>query len=202
MTKSGAESQTGETRRPGPDPAPGASPGPAAGGDRARAVGRAVGAGARGAARVTGRVGRYTVRQARRGVDADGAGDSGLARLMELHAFNAAGDTAVAISLAGTLFFQVPTGEARDQVALFLGLTMLPFAIVAPLIGPFLDRFSHGRRWAIGATMALRGFLCWVHVEQLRQVIEGVPECLFGQPGKVYHGAIGPGAGAAPLIRA
>ena len=49
-----------------------------------------------------------------------------------------------------------PTGEARGQVALFLGLTMLPFAIVAPLIGPFLDRFSHGRRWAVGATMAIR----------------------------------------------
>ena len=81
---------------------------------------------------------------------AEGAGDSGLSRLIELHAFNAAGDAAVAISLAGTLFFQVPTGEARGQVALFLGLTMLPFAIVAPLIGPFLDRFSHGRRWAIG----------------------------------------------------
>ena len=39
---------------------------------------------------------------------------------------------------------------------------MLPFAIVAPLIGPFLDRFSHGRRWAIGATFAIRAFLCWV----------------------------------------
>ena len=39
---------------------------------------------------------------------------------------------------------------------------MLPFAIVAPLIGPFLDRFSHGRRWAVGATMAIRCFLCWV----------------------------------------
>ena len=77
-----------------------------------------------------------------------------------MHAFNTAGDAAVAISLAGTLFFQVPTGEARGQVALFLGLTMLPFAIVAPLIGPFLDRFSHGRRWAIGATMAIRAFLC------------------------------------------
>jgi MFS family permease len=138
-------------------------------GSRTRAVGRTLGAGARvagrgarGAARVTGRAGRYTARQARRAADAEGAGDSGLARLIELHAFNAAGDTAVAISLAGTLFFQVPTGEARGQVALFLGLTMLPFAIVAPLIGPFLDRFSHGRRWAIGSTMALRGFLCWV----------------------------------------
>ena len=37
---------------------------------------------------------------------------------------------------------------------------MLPFAIVAPLIGPFLDRFAHGRRWAIGSTMAIRGLLC------------------------------------------
>ena len=166
MTKSGPESQAGETHRPGPDPTTGAPPGSASGsaaGDgRGRTFGRTLGAGARGAARVTGRAGRYAARQARRAADAEGAGDSGLARLIELHAFNAAGDTAVAISLAGTLFFQVPTGEARDQVALFLGLTMLPFAIVAPLIGPFLDRFSHGRRWAIGATMALRGFFCWV----------------------------------------
>ena len=106
--------------------------------------------------------GRYTVGQARRAARAEGADESGLSRLIEMHAFNTAGDAAVAIALAGTLFFQVPTGEARGQVALFLGLTMLPFAIVAPLIGPFLDRFSHGRRWAIGATMALRAFLCWV----------------------------------------
>lgn len=104
----------------------------------------------------------FVFRQARRATHAEGAGASGLSRIIELHAFNAAGDAAVAISLAGTLFFQVPTSEARDQVALFLGLTMLPFAVVAPLIGPVLDRFSHGRRWAIGLTMAARAFLCWV----------------------------------------
>lgn len=113
-------------------------------------------------ARATKRVGSFTVRQAKRAAEAEGAGESGLSRLIQMHAFNTAGDAAVAISLAGTLFFQVPSGEARGQVALFLALTMLPFAIVAPLIGPFLDRFSHGRRWAIGATMAIRAFLCWV----------------------------------------
>jgi MFS family permease len=117
---------------------------------------------ARRAGSATGRAAGFTFRQARRATRAEGAGDSGLSRLIELHAFNAAGDAAVAISLAGTLFFQVPTGEARPQVAQFLLLTMLPFAIIAPLVGPFLDRFGHGRRWAIGATMALRGFLCWV----------------------------------------
>jgi hypothetical protein len=123
---------------------------------------RAVTGAARRAGAATGRAAGFTYRQARRATRAEGAGDSGLYRLIELHAFNAAGDAAVAISLAGTLFFQVPTGEARPQVAQFLLMTMLPFAIIAPLVGPFLDRFSHGRRWAIGATMALRAFLCWV----------------------------------------
>ncbi|MDX6298992.1 MAG: hypothetical protein QOF53_206 [Nocardioidaceae bacterium] len=126
---------------------------------------RAAGATARGARRagaMTGRAATSSFRAARRATQAEGAGESGLFRLIELHAFNGAGDAAVAISLAGTLFFQVPTDQARGQVALFLGVTMLPFAVVAPLIGPFLDRFSHGRRWAIGATMALRAFLCWV----------------------------------------
>ena len=154
-----------------PDPAPGqrteTSAPPREGAVRRSLSGsargfRAAGRGARAAGRGAGTAGHFAVAQARRAARAEGAGDSGLSRLIELHAFNAAGDAAVAISLAGTLFFQVPTGEARGQVALFLGLTMLPFAIVAPLIGPFLDRFSHGRRWAVGATMAVRGFLCWV----------------------------------------
>jgi MFS family permease len=98
---------------------------------------------------------------ARRASRAQGAGESGLYRLIELHAFNAAGDAALAISLAGTLFFKVPSSEARGQIALFLGITMLPFAVMAPLIGPFLDRFRRGRRWAIGATMLLRALGCW-----------------------------------------
>jgi MFS family permease len=99
---------------------------------------------------------------ARRFTHSGGAGESGFSRLLELHAFNTAGDAAVAISLAGTLFFTVPTDDAAGQVALFLVLTMLPFAIVAPLIGPFLDRFRRGRRWAIGSTLAVRAFCCWV----------------------------------------
>ncbi len=140
-----------------PEP-PGGAPTP---GGRGRRFVGATGRGLRRAGGATGRGATYTVRQARRASRAEGAGDSGLYRLIELHAFNAAGDAAVAISLAGTLFFAQP-GESRGPIALFLGLTMLPFAIVAPLLGPFLDRFSHGRRWAIGGTMATRAFLCWL----------------------------------------
>jgi len=134
-----------------------------------RTVGQSVGTGAlatarglRGVARGTGRFGRATVRHARRAAGAQGAERSGLNRLIELHACNAAGDAAFAIALAGTIFFAGATSEQRGPVLLFLGLTMLPFAVVAPLLGPFLDRFSHGRRWAIGATFAVRAFLCWV----------------------------------------
>src|SRR4051795_1369806 len=123
---------------------------------------RVTGRGLASVARGTGRFSRFAFRSARRAAAAEGADTSGLARLIELGALNAAADAAVAISLAGTLFFQVPTGEARGQVSLFLALTMLPFAVVAPLVGPLLDRFGHGRRWSIGATMGGRAFLCWV----------------------------------------
>lgn len=164
----GAGSSGPGSTPPMPSPPGAAGAGAAGAGGRARAVGRGIGTGARATgrgaatvARATGRATAYVGTQARRAAGAQGAEDSGLNRLIYLHFFNTAGDAAVAISLAGSLFFQVPSGEARGQVALFLGLTMLPFAIVAPLIGPFLDRFSHGRRWAIGATMALRAFLCW-----------------------------------------
>ena len=112
-------------------------------------------------ATVSGKVGRATGRRIRGLTSAQGAGESGLSRLIELGAVNSAGDTAFAVSLAGTVFFTVPSGQARDRVALFLLLTMAPFALMAPLIGPILDRFRHGRRWAIGATLGLRGFLVW-----------------------------------------
>ena len=141
--------------------------GPSAGSraaDAARATRRGFAATGRG----LGRFGRYAFIQARRAADAQGADKSGLNRLLEMHAFNTAGDAAVAISLAGSLFFSASDAaagaswDARAHVALFLGLTMVPFAVVAPLLGPLLDRFSHGRRWAIGITMAARAFFCWV----------------------------------------
>lgn len=137
-------------------------------GEAGRKFGRASKTGASGVAAAskstagfTGRAGKATGRRIRGLTGAQGARESGLSRLIELGAVNAAADTAFAVSLAGTVFFTVPSGEARDRVALFLLLTMAPFAVMAPLIGPFLDRFRHGRRWAIGATLGLRGFLVW-----------------------------------------
>src|SRR4051794_16120068 len=90
---------------------------------------------------------------------AGGAGASGLARLAEVHSLQASGDAVITVALAGSLFFSVPTGQARTRVALYLLVTMAPFALVAPVLGPLLDRFRHGRRWALAATMVARATL-------------------------------------------
>jgi hypothetical protein len=82
--------------------------------------------------------------------------------MFELHAASCAGDALVAIGLAGTIFFNVPVGEARIRVALYLLVTMAPFALLAPLVGPVLDRFRHGRRYALATTMLARGFLAYL----------------------------------------
>ena len=124
-------------------------------------AGRAVGRGGATGARAVGRGGVAATQRFRSFAAADGAQDTGLARLTELHLVNVAGDAALTVSLAGTVF-AMPVGEARSQVALFLLLTMAPFVILAPLVGPLLDRFRHGRRWALGGTLALRAFLAWV----------------------------------------
>ncbi|MFC5748699.1 MFS transporter [Actinomadura rugatobispora] len=130
----------------------------------ADAVGRSVRSGARGAARVarsTGRAARRAGGFTRRAANAQGAGRSGLGTLIESTAVHSAGDAMVAVALAGTLFFGLDVAQARGQVALYLLVTMAPFALVAPLIGPVLDRMRHARRYAIAGTFAARGLLCW-----------------------------------------
>lgn len=120
---------------------------------------RAVGQTGSRAARATGRATQRGWRGLRRATHAHGAGESGLAKLIELHGVSAAGDALVAVALADTLFFDVPIGEARAQVALYLALTLTPFVILAPVVGPLLDRLRSGRRWALAGLFAVRGLL-------------------------------------------
>lgn len=108
-----------------------------------------------------GRSGGAVRRRVRRTTHAGGAGESGLAKLIELHAVNSAGDMMITIALASSVFFSVPTGQARGRVALYLLVTMAPFALLAPVIGPLLDRLQHGRRAAIAMAMMARAVLAW-----------------------------------------
>ncbi|MHB8341101.1 MAG: MFS transporter, partial [Mycobacteriales bacterium] len=80
----------------------------------------------------------------------------------DLTVVTAAGDTLLAIALASTLFFAVPTHAARGRVALYLLTTVAPFAVVAPVVGPILDRFASGRRIALAVTLLARAALVWV----------------------------------------
>ncbi|TVR23219.1 MAG: hypothetical protein EA387_07200 [Nitriliruptor sp.] len=67
-------------------------------------------------------------------------GGVGFRNLAITQVFSTAADTLVAIGLAGTLFFSVPTAEARGNVALYLLLTVAPFAVIGPVLGRVLDR--------------------------------------------------------------
>ena len=92
---------------------------------------------------------------------ASGAGRTGLSTLIELTAAGGAGDAFVAVSLAGTIFFSTSVDQARGRVVLFLLVTMAPFAVLAPFIGPALDRMQQGRRYLLAGTLLARGLLCW-----------------------------------------
>ncbi|WP_218566125.1 MFS transporter [Vallicoccus soli] len=143
-------------RRPGAHRAPGGG---------AQAAGRALRTAGRHGARAAGataRGARAGARRVRRATHAQGAGATGLGRLIELQGLNHAGDALVTVALAGTLFFSVPVGEARGSVALYLLVTMAPFALLAPVVGPLLDRVRSGRRWALAGTFALRAVLALV----------------------------------------
>ncbi|MFS1301749.1 MFS transporter [Streptosporangium longisporum] len=145
-----------------------------AAGEASRQVGRSVSAAGRagvragrGTGRTAARAGRGAVggtrrmgRAARRLTHAQGADRTGLGQLIELTAAHSAGDALVTAALAGTLF-KLPVNEARGQVALYLLITMIPFVVVAPFVGPVLDRFRSGRRFVMAGTLFGRGLLCF-----------------------------------------
>ncbi|MBF6332551.1 MFS transporter [Nocardia transvalensis] len=91
-----------------------------------------------------------------RAARADGAGESGLTALVYATMANFAVDAALGVALANTLFFASATAESKSKVALYLLITIAPFAVIAPLIGPLLDRLQRGRRLALASSFAAR----------------------------------------------
>ena len=70
-----------------------------------------------------------------------------------------AGDTAMAVALADSLFLSISPDAARTKVLLFLAVSMAPFAVVAPLVGPFVDRMKGGQRMVVVLVGVLRAFV-------------------------------------------
>jgi len=83
-----------------------------------------------------------------------------LRRLSVTHALGTGADAFFAVSLAGSLFFNVSTNAARPRVIGYLFATLVPFVFLAPLVGPLIDRFGHARRLAAASTCLGRGILC------------------------------------------
>jgi MFS family permease len=94
-----------------------------------------------------------------------------LDRLAWVHATSMLGDALFAVALAGTLFFAVPVAAARPRVALYLLLTVAPFAVVAPLLGRLLDGRRGAGRLALVAAMALRAVLAALAVARTESLL-------------------------------
>ncbi len=82
-----------------------------------------------------------------------------------------AGDVAMVVSLAGSLFFSISPNEARSKVLLYLLISFAPFAVVAPFIGPFIDRATGGRRLIIQLTAVGRALLFLVMIFHLADLL-------------------------------
>src|SRR6201987_1387013 len=126
-------------------------------GNAAQATGRAFRSGGQASTRAT----RRTAGWVHRVTGAQGADRTGLATLIEMTAVSGAADAFVTVALAGTIFFSSSVDQARGRVVLFLIITMAPFAVLAPFIGPALDRIQQGRRFVLAGTMLTRGLLCY-----------------------------------------
>src|SRR3954471_1193182 len=93
------------------------------------------------------------------------------ARLASAHAFSASADAFFTVSLAGSLFFNVSIGAARPRVIAYLLLTLAPFVVLAPLVGPLIDRFGRARPAVLASTCLGRGILCLFVAGDIRNVL-------------------------------
>jgi hypothetical protein len=92
-------------------------------------------------------------------------------RLALLHVVMTAGDTLVTVSLAGSLFFSISPEAAKDKVILYLLLTMAPFAVVAPLLGPVIDRSRGARRATVVVSALSRAVVCLIMANGLKSLL-------------------------------
>jgi MFS family permease len=130
-------------------------------GSRARQAGRSVYDASQRAGRAGAAVAGGAGRLVHRITGASGANRTGFSTLLELTAASGIGDAFVTIALAGSLFFSASVEEARGRAAFALLVTIAPYAILAPFIGPLLDRVKQGNKFVLSGTLLARGLLCW-----------------------------------------
>jgi len=130
-------------------------------GARVRRASRSVFSASQRAGRVSAGAASGAGRFVHRLTGASGASRTGFATLLELTAAGGIGDAFVTIALAGSLFFSTSVEQARGRAAFALLITIAPYAILAPFIGPLLDRVKQGNKFILMGTLLARGLLCW-----------------------------------------
>lgn len=92
-------------------------------------------------------------------------------RLAVTQALSMVGDACLTVSLAGSIFFSQDLGKSRTQVLLYLALTLAPFTIVGPVVGPLLDRSRLGRRTLLALGSGGRAALCFFMATHLHDLL-------------------------------
>ena len=115
------------------------------------------------------------------------------------------GVTLVTISLAGSLFFSISPHAAEHKVLLYLLLTLAPFAIVSPLLGPLIDKSRGARRAMVVIAAVGQGVLCPFMATDLHSLLlfpEAFCILVFSKLYLVTRGALVPEMVAIGLLSA
>jgi MFS family permease len=127
----------------------------------------------------TNRAARVITRKVITASKADGADESGLTSLIWNQVLSYGTDAMITVALASTVFFGASSNAQRGNVLLYLLITMAPFAVVAPVIGPALDRLQHGRRWTMAGTAIGRAVLAIIMAAHPTELLVLYP-CALG----------------------
>ena len=98
-------------------------------------------------------------------------GTGGQVPLTAAHCVHSVAESFFVVSMAGSIFFSVSPDAARPRVLLFLVVTLAPFLVMAPLVGPFVDRLRGGLATTMIVSFGLRAVLALLLAENLRSLL-------------------------------
>ena len=105
-------------------------------------------------------------------------GHQSMRRMALTHAIDDFADGLVSLSLVGSLFFSVSLEASRYRILLYLLLTAAPLVVIAPWVGPMVERVRLGYRSVIIGSLLVRALLALALVGSLKTV--GFYPLVFG----------------------
>lgn len=80
-------------------------------------------------------------------------------RMAIVHGIDDVADSLITLSLVGSLFFSVSLDASRSRILTYLLVAVAPLAVIAPAVGPFLDRTRAGYRTTVLGSQLIRAVL-------------------------------------------